>query len=220
MSSKLIGAAVAVAGLLMGSQIALAEVEDGSQERTEIFVYGGWELVGAPIGLWVVDSNKVVDANGAPRNARSLPAENGPLSESYADIPTATRSHTIEDSFDVDYLYFRSTFDRGNSGTVKTFPRESARPSISTLTGSSRALKPRRQARSISPPSGCARCVGEVARAAAGRAKSFAALFSINVFRIGASVLPRHPVTGNARQRDAPLLVGSALQRGWRYPSL
>jgi len=216
MTRKHIGAAVAVAGLLTGSQIALAEVEDGSRERTEIFVYGGWELVGAPIGLLVVDSSKVADDNGTDGwNTRMLPAE----TEYYANIPTATRSHTIDDSPSVDYLYFKSTFDKGNSNTVRTFAHESARPSISTLTGSSRALKPRRQARSMSPPAGCARCVGEVAQATAGRAKSFAALFS-SFFRKGVSVPPRHPVTGIARQMDAPLLVGSALQRVWRNSSL
>ncbi|MBV8440934.1 MAG: hypothetical protein JO312_10320 [Hyphomicrobiales bacterium] len=218
MSRKHFGAAVAFAGLLTGSQIALAEVEDGSQERTEIFVYGGWELVGAPLAILVVDSNKGADDNGA--DARNIPSRNDQTGEYYANIPATTRSNTIDGPPDSGFLYLNSTFDKNNSSKVGTSASESARPSISTLTGSSRPPTPRRQARSMLPPAGCARCVGEVQRPAAGRAKSFAALFSINFFRKGASVVQLHPVTGNARQRDAPLLVGSALQRGWRYPSL
>jgi hypothetical protein len=200
MSRRHFSAAVAFAGLLTGSQIALAEVEEGSRERTEIFVYGGWELVGAPI--FVVDLNKVAADNGADaRNTRWLPSQNDPVNEYYANIPAATRSNNIDDSPELHYLYLNSTLDKDNSNKAGTSASKSARPSISTLTGSSRALTARRQAKSMSPPTGCARCVGEVARAVAGGAKSFAALFSGDFFRIAASVLPRHPVTGNARQR-------------------
>jgi hypothetical protein len=216
MSRKHFGAAVAFAALLTGSQIALAEVEDGSRERAEIFVYGGWELVGAPLGILVVDSNKIADDNRA--DARNAP-RNDQASENYANIPATIRSNTIDSSPDSDSLYLSSTSDKDNSGKVGTSASESARPPISTLTVSSRPLTPRRQARSMLPPAGCARCVREVARPAAGRAKSFAAVFPINFFR-SVSVLARRAVTGNARQRDAPLQVGSAPQQGWRNSSL
>jgi hypothetical protein len=182
MSRKHFGAALAVGGLLAGCQIAFAGVEEGSQTKTEIFRYDGWELSGAPILIWVVDSNKVADDNrAAAPNTLSSPSENDPLSEYHLNIPQAIRSNTIDNSLAVDPLYFQSNIGKGNSNNVVTFTSESAHPS--------RTLTPRRHATSMSPPGGCARCVGEVARATAGRAKLFAALFSSNFFRKGGSVV-------------------------------
>lgn len=196
MSRKHIGAALAVAVLLTGPQIALAEVEG----KTEIFRYDQWVLSGAPILIWVVESNKVADDNrAAAPNILSFPSENDPLSEYDLNIPQATISHTIDSSPAADPLYFQSNFGKGNSNTIRAFTSESAHPS--------RTLTPRRHAMSMSPPAGCARCVGEVARATAGRPTVFAALFSSNVFRKGGTFIQRRPVTGTARERDAPLLV-------------
>ena len=207
MSRKHIGAALAVARLLTGSQIALADVEEGSPKRTEIIAYDGWELSGAPIWIWVVDANKVADDNlAAAPNTLSFPSENVPLSEYDVNIPQATRSHTIDNLPALDPLYFHSNFDKGNSNDIRAFIGKSAHPS--------RTLTPRRHATSMSPPGGCARCVGEVAPATAGRGKLFAALFSSNFFRKGGSVIQRHLVTGTARERDAPLLV--SLHRSMR----
>ena len=207
MSRKHVGLAIVVAGLLTGSQIALAEVEGGSQGKAEILGYDGWELSGAPIWIWVVDSNKVVDDNlAAAPNTLSFPSENGPLSEYDVNIPQATRSHTIDNLPAVDPLYFHSNFDKGNSNNIRAFTSESAHPL--------RTLTPRRHATSMSPPGGCARCVGEVAPATADRAKLFAALFSSTFFRKGGSVVQRHQVTGTVRERDAPLLV--SLHRSMR----
>jgi hypothetical protein len=203
MSRKHIGAALAVAVLLTGSQIAPAEVEG----KTEIFRYNGWVLSGAPILIWVVESNKVADENrAAAPNILPFPSESDPLSEYDLNIPQATRSHTIDNLPAADPLYFQSNFDRGNSNNIRAFTSESAHPS--------RAPTPRRHATSTSPPPGCARCVGEVARATAGRPKVFAALFSSNVFRKGGTVIQRDPATGTARERDAPLLV--SLHRSMR----
>jgi hypothetical protein len=207
MSRKHIGAALAVAGLLTGSRIALANVEEGSPKRTEIIAYDGWELSGAPIWIWVVDANKVADDNlAAAPNTLLFPSENGPLGEYDVNIPQATRSHTIDSLPAVDPLYFHSNFDKGNSSNIGALTSESAHPL--------RTLTPRRHATSMSPPGGCARCVGEVAPATAGRAKLFAALFSSNFFRKGGSVVQRHQVTGTAREWDAPLLV--SLHRSMR----
>jgi hypothetical protein len=207
MLRKHFGAAVAVAGLLTGSRIALADVEEGSPKRTEIIAYDGWELSGAPIWIWIVDANKVVDDNlAAAPNTISFPSENGPLSEYDVNIPQATRSPMIDNLPAVDPLYFHSNFGKGNSNNIRAFASESAHPSGTPTS--------RRRATSISPPGGCARCVGEIAPAAAGRAKLFAALFSSNFFRKGGSVVQRHQVTGTARERDAPLLV--SLHRSMR----
>jgi hypothetical protein len=206
MSRKHIGAALAVAGLLTGSRIALADVEEGSPKRTEIIAYDGWELSGAPIWNWVVDADKVADDNLAAPNTISFPSENGPLSEYDVNIPQATRSHTIDNLPAVDPLYFHSNFDKGNSSNIRAFMSESAHPL--------RTLTPRRHPTSMSPPGGCARCVGEVAPATADRAKLFAALFSSTFFPKGGSVVQRHQVTGTVRERDAPLLV--SLHRSMR----
>ncbi len=182
MSRKHIGAALAVAGLLSGSQIALAEVEAGSRGKTEIIAYDGWELSGAPILIWVVNSNNGANDNRADApNTLSFPSENDPLSEYHLNIPQVTRSHTIDSSPDARSLYFQSNLDKGNSNTIGALRSESAHPS--------RALTPRRRAGSMAPPGGCARCVGEVARATAGRANLFAALFSGDFFRKGGSVV-------------------------------
>jgi hypothetical protein len=181
MSRKHIGAALAVAGLLSGSQIAVAEVEAGSRGKTEIIAYDGWELSGAPILIWVVNSNNGANDNRADTpNTLSFPSENDPLSEYHPNIPQATRSHTIDNSPDALPLYFQSNLDKGNSNTIRALRSESAHPS--------RTLTPRR-AVSTAPPGGCARCVGEVARATAGRANLFAALFSRDFFRKGGSVV-------------------------------
>jgi hypothetical protein len=218
MSRKHFGAAVAIAGLLTASPIALGEVEEGSHLRAEISGYGGLDL-DAPIGALVVDSNKVADDNGADaRNTRSSPPENDPVSEYYAIIPPTTRSSAISDSPEVDP--FQTTIDKGNSNNIGTFANKSAHPSVSTPTGSSRALTSVSHATSTLPPAGCARCARQVARASAGGAKSFAALFSRNFFRKGGSALPRHLVTGIVRQRDPPLLTASMIQRRWLNPSL
>jgi len=204
-SRKHFGAAVAVAGLLMASPIALGEVEEGSHARTEISGYGGWDHFRAPIGPLVVDSNEVADDNGADaRNTRSSPLENDPV---YAIIPPTTRSSIISDSPAVDP--FQTTFDKGNSNNIGTFANKSAHPSVSTRTGSSRALRSVSHAKSTLPPAGCARCVGQVARASAGRAKSFASLFSWNFFRKG-GFRPRHSMTAIVRQRTPPLLTALA----------
>jgi len=213
MSRKHFGAAVAVAGLLMASPIALAEVEEGNHARTEISGYGGWDHFRAPIGALVVDSNEVADDNGADaRNTRSSPPENDPV---YAIIPPTTRSTMIsDDSPAVDP--FQTTFDRRNSNNIGAFANKSAHPSVSTTTGSSRALRSVSHAlRSVSHatstllPTGCARCVGQVARASAGRAKSFASLFSWNFFGKG-GFRPRHSMAGIVRQRTPPLLTALA----------
>jgi len=204
MSRKHFGAAVAVAGLLMASPIALGEVEEGCHARTEISGYGGWDHFRAPIGALVVDSNEVADDNGADaRNTRSSPIENDPV---YAIIPPTTRSTMIsDDSPAVDP--FQTTFDRRNSNNIGAFSNKSAHPSVSTTTRSSRALRSVSHATSTLPPA-CARCTGRVARASAGRAKSFASLlwnfFSKGGFR------PRHSMTGIARQRTPPLLTALA----------
>ena len=217
MSRKHFGAAVAVAGLLTASPIALGEVEEGSHARTEISGGGGWDHFRAPIGPLVVDSNEVADDNGADaRNTRSSPSENDLVSGYYAIIPATTRSSIISDSPAVDPS--QTTFDTGNSNKVGAFANKSAHPSVSTTTGSSRALRSVSQATSTLPPAGCARCTGQVAQASAGKAKSFAALFSRNFFRKGGSVL--HLMTRIARQRDPPLLTASTILRGWSNPSL
>jgi hypothetical protein len=216
MSREHFGAAVVVAGLLTASPIALGEVEEGNHGRTEISGYGGWDQFRAPVGALVVDSNEVADDNGADaRNTRSSPPENDPM---YAIIPPATRSSIIiSDSPAVDP--FQTTFDTGNSNNIGTFANKSARPSVSTPTGSSRALTSVSHATTTSPPTGCARCVGQVARASAGRAKSFASLFSWNFFRKG-GIQTRHSMTGIVRQRNPPLLTALTIQRGWRDSSL
>jgi hypothetical protein len=201
MSRKHFGAAVAVAGLLMASPIALGEVEEGSHARTEISD-GGWDHFRAPIGALVVDSNEVADDNGADaQNTRSPPLENDPV---YAIIPPTTRSSIISDSPAVDPI--QTTFDTGNSNNIGTFANKSAHRSVSTTTGSSRALRSVSHATSTLPPTGCARCAGKVARASAGRAKSFASLFSWNFFRKG-GFRTRHSMTGIARQRTPALLT-------------
>src|SRR5271166_4642334 len=225
MSRKHFGAAVVVAGLLTAPAIALAEVEEGSHARTEISGYGGWDHFYAPIGALVVDSNEVADDNGADaRNTRSPPLQNDPV---YAIIPPATRSTMIsDDSPAVDP--FQTTFDRRNSNNIGAFSNKSAHPSISTPTGSPGALtsvSPRSPPsltwsrygrsrgsypKSTLPPAGCARCVEQVAQASAGRAKSFAALFSRNFFRKGGSVQPRHLFSGIVRPRTPPLLTALA----------
>jgi hypothetical protein len=219
MSRKHFGAAVAVAGLLTASPIALGEVEEGSHARTEISGYGGWDHFRAPIGALVVDSNEVADDNGADaRNTRSSPSEDDLVSGYYAIIPATTRSSIISDSPAVDSS--PTTFNTGNSSNVGAFANKPAHPSVSTTTGSSRMLTLVSHATSTLPAAGCARCSGQVARASAGRAKSFAALFSRNFFRKGGSVLPRHLMMGIVRQRDPPLLTASTIQRGWSNPSL
>jgi hypothetical protein len=216
MSREHFGAAVVVAGLLTASPIALGEVEEGNHGRTGISGYGGWDQFRAPAGALVVDSNEVADDNGADaRNTRSSPPENDPM---YAIIPPTTRSSIIiSDSPAVDP--FQTTFDTGNSNNIGTFANKSARPSVSTPTGSSRALTSVSHATTTSPPTGCARCVGLVARASAGRAKSFASLFSWNFFRKG-GIQTRHSMTGIVRQRNPPLLTALTIQRGWRDSSL
>jgi hypothetical protein len=203
MSREHFGAAVVVAGLLTASPIALGEVEEGNHGRTEISGYGGWDQFRAPVGALVVDSNEVADDNGADaRNTRSSPPENDPM---YAIIPPTTRSSIIiSDSPAVDP--FQTTFDTGNSNKIGTFGNKSAHPSVSTPTGSSRTLTSVSHATTTSPPTGCARCVGQVARASAGRAKSFASLFSWNFFRKG-GFRTRHSMTGIARQRTPTLLT-------------
>jgi hypothetical protein len=106
MLRKHFGAAVAVAGLLTGSQVALADVEEGSPKRTEIIAYDGWELSGAPIWIWIVDANKVVDDNlAAAPNTISFPSENGPLSEYDVNIPQATRSPMIDNLPAVEFPF-------------------------------------------------------------------------------------------------------------------
>ena len=217
MSREHLGAAVVVAGLLTASPIALGEVEEGSHARTEISGYGGWDQFRAPVGALVVDSNEVADGNGADaRKTRSSPLENDPV---YAIIPPTTRSTIIsDDSPAVDP--FKTTFSSGNSNNIGTFGNKSAHASVSTPTGSSRALTSVSYAKSTLPPAGCARCVGQVARASTGRAKSFAALFSRNFFRKGGAVLPPHLVSGIVRQRNPPLLAASTIQRSWLKPSL
>jgi hypothetical protein len=208
MSRKHFGAAVAVAGLLMASPIALGEVEEGSHARTEISD-GGWDHFRAPIGALVVDSNEVADDNGADaQNTRSPPLENDPV---YAIIPPTTRSSIISDSPAVDPI--QTTFDTGNSNNIGTFGNKSAHRSVSTTTGSSRTLTSVSHATSTLPPAGCARCTGQVARASAGRAKAFASLFSWNFFRKG-GFRPRHSMTAIVRQRTPPLLT--ALADGFR----
>jgi hypothetical protein len=215
MSREHFGAAVVVAGLLTASPIALGEVEEGSHARTEISSYGGWDQFRAPVGALVVDSNEVADDNGADaRNTRSSPPESDPL---YAIIPPTTRSSIIGDSPAVDP--FQTTFDTGNSNNIGTFANKSAHPSVSTPTESSRALKSVSHATSTLLPLACGRCGGQVARASAGRAKSFASLFSWNFFRKGGS-RPRQTMTGMGRQRTPPILTALAIQRGWRNPSL
>jgi hypothetical protein len=215
MSREHFGAAVVVAGVLTASPIALGEVEEGNHARTEISGYGGWDHFRAPAGVLVVDSNGVADDNGAgARNTRSSP-ENDPM---YAIIPPTTRSSVISDSPAVDP--FQTTFGTGNSNNIGTFARAPAHPLASTPTGSSAALRSVSYAKSTLPPGGCARCGGQVARASAGRAKSFAALFSRNFFRKGGAVLSRHLVSGIGRQRNPALLAASTVQRSWLNPSL
>jgi hypothetical protein len=215
MSREHFGAAVVVAGLLTASPIALGEVEEGNHGRTEISGYGGWDQFRAPVGALVVDSNEVADDNGADaRNTRSSPPENDPVSEYHAIIPPTTRSSVIS-----DLDPFQTTVDEGNFNNIGTFANKSARPSVSTPTGSSRALTSVSHATTTSPPTGCARCVGQVARASAGRAKSFASLFSWNFFRKG-GIQTRHSMTGIVRQRNPPLLTALTIQRGWRDSSL
>jgi hypothetical protein len=214
MLHKHYGAAVAIAGLLTGSPIALGEVEEGSHVRTEVSNYGGWNL-DAPKGILIVDCNKVAGDIGADaRNTRSSPPENDPVSEYHAIIPPTTRSSVIS-----DLDPFQTTVDDGNFNNIGTFANKSARPSVSTPTGSSRALTSVSHATTTSPPTGCARCVGQVARASAGRAKSFASLFSWNFFRKG-GIQTRHSMTGIVRQRNPPLLTALTIQRGWRDSSL
>src|SRR5271165_5102566 len=232
MSREHFGAAVVVAGLLTASPIALGEVEEGSHTRTEISGYGGWDLFRAPIGALVVDSNEVANDDGADaQSTRLSPPENDSVSGNYANIPPTTRSSIISSSPTADPLYLQSTSDKGNSNNIGTFASAPAHPSVATPTGSSGALtsvSPRsppsltwpRYGRSRGsypkltlPPTGCARCVGQVARASAGRAKSFAALFSRNFFRKGGSVLPRHLVSGIVRQGNPPLLAASTILR-------
>ena len=209
MSRKHFGAAVAVAGLLTASPIALGEVEEGSHARTEISGYGGWDHFRAPIGALVVDSNEVADDNGADaQNTRSPPLENDPV---YAIIPPTTRNSIISDSPSVDPI--QTTFDTGNSNNIGTFANKSAHRSVSTTTGSSRALRSVSHVTSTLPPAGCARCAGQVARASAGRAKSFASLFSWIFSRKG-GFRPRHSMTAIVRQRTPPLLT--ALADGFR----
>jgi hypothetical protein len=216
MSREHFGAAVLVAGVLTASPIALGEVEEGNHARTEISGYGGSDHLRAPVGALVVDSNEVADDNGAAaENMRSSPPENDPM---YAIIPPTTRSSIIRHSPEVDPL--QTTFNTGNSNNIGTFASAPARPLVSTPTGSSRALTSVSYAKSTLPPVGCARCVGQVARASTGRAKSFAALFSSNFFRKGGAVLPRHLVSGIVRQRNPPLLAASTIQRSWLTPSL
>jgi hypothetical protein len=218
MSRKHFGAAVAVAGLLTASPIALGETEEGSHARTEMSGCGGWDHFRAPIGALVVDSNEVADDNGADaRNTRSLPSEDDLVSGYYAIIPATTRSSIISDSPAVDP--FQTTFDRGNSNSIGAFANKPAHPSVSTTTGSSRMLTLVSHATSTLLPIACARCAGQVARVSAGRAKSFASLFSWNFFHKG-GFRTRHSMTGFGRQRTPPLLTALAIQRGWSNPSL
>jgi hypothetical protein len=198
MSREHFGAAVVIAGLLTASPIALGEVEERNHAKTEISGYGGWDHFRAPVRASVVDSNEVADDNGADAgNTRSSPPENDPV---YAIIPPTTRSSIISDSPAMDP--FQTTFDQGNSN-VGTFGNKSAHPSVSTPTGSSRALRPVSHATSTLLPTGCARCAGQVARASAGRAKSFASLFAWNFFRKG-GFRTRHSMTGIQQQRSPP----------------
>jgi hypothetical protein len=209
MSHERFGAAVVFAGLLTASPIALGEVEEGKHARTEISGYGGWDHFRAPIGALVVDSNEVADDNRADaQNTRSPPLDNDPV---YAIIPPTTRDSIISDSPAVDP--FQTTFDTGNSNNIGTFANKSAHPSVSTPTGSSKALRSVSHATSTLPPVGCARCTGQVARASAGRAKSFASLFSWNFSRKG-GFRPRLLMRGIALRRTPPLLT--ALAEGFR----
>ena len=213
MSREHLGAAVVVAGLLTASPIALGEVEDESHARTEISGCGGWEQFRAPVGALVVDSNEVADGNGADaRKTRSSPLENDPV---YAIIPPTTRSTIIsDDSPAVDP--FKTTFGSGNSNNIGTFGNKSAHASVSTPTGSSRAVTSVSYAKSTLPPAGCARCVGQVARASTG--EIVRRLVLKEFFRKGGAVLPRHLVSGIVRQRNPPLLAASTIQRSWLNP--
>jgi hypothetical protein len=196
MSREHFGAAVVVASLLTASPIALGEVEGGSCARTEISGSGGWDHFRAPVGASVVDSNEIADDNGAdPRNTRSATLENDPV---FPIIPPTTRSSIIN-GLPVDP--FQTTFDTGNSNNIGTFGDKSAHPLVSTPTRSLRALTSVSHATSILLPIGCTRCAGQVARASADRANSFASLFSWNFFRKG-GFRPRHSTMGIVRQRN------------------
>jgi hypothetical protein len=202
MSREHFGAAVVVVGLLTASPIAMGEAEEGSHARTEISGYSGWDH---SVAALIIDSNEVADDNGADtQNTRASPLENDPM---YAIIPPTTRNSIISDSPAVDP--FRTTFDTGNSDNIGTFANKSAHRSVSTITGSSRALRLVSHATSTLPPAGCARCTGQVARASAGRAKSFASLFSWNFSHKG-GFRPRHSMTAIVRQRTPPLLMALA----------
>jgi hypothetical protein len=212
MSREHFAAAVFVAGLLTASPIALGEVEEGGHARTEISGYGGRDHFRAPVGALVVDSTEGAGDNRADaQNTRSPPLENDPV---YAIIPPTTRNSIISESSMVDPI--QTSFDTGSSNNIGTFANKSAHPSVSTTTGSSRALRSVSHATSTMPPAGCARCTGQVARASAGRAKSFASLFSWNFSRKG-GFRPRHSMTAIVRQRTPPLLT--ALADGFERPS-
>ena len=168
-----------------------------------------------PKRFWLSSSNEAFDANGADarRTMRSFPPGFDPVSGFYPNIPLTSGSTVLSNPPAVDPLFLPSLFDegdsnidKGNSNNSDTLMNAPARPSVSAPTApSSRALTFHSHA--PSRPEGCARCGGEVAHASAGRAKSFAALFSRTFSRKGGSARPRHPVAGVGRERDGALLA-------------
>jgi hypothetical protein len=214
MSPKHVGSAVLVAGLLMTSPIALGGVEGESHTRTEISGPGEWDHFRAPIWALVVYSDELAGDNGdEARNTRSSSPENDPI---YAIIPPTTRSSTISDSPAMDP--FQTTHDPDNSNKIVTFAKRSAHPSFSMPTESSRVLTSVSHAKPRLLPTGCARCIGLVARASTGRS-TFASVFPWNIFRKG-GFRTRHSMAGIALQRNPPLLTALTIPRGWRNPSL
>ena len=217
MSCKRFGA---VAGLLTGLLIVPGELEEAVNGRTDIFGYGGSDYFGVVNAVLVVDSTGVADVGGRARNARSYLPENDPVIEYHANIPSTASSNIVSNPIAVDPLSLQSAFDEGNTNAIGTRADAPVHRSVFKPAVSSRGPKSRSLATPTLRPAGCAQCGGEVARATAGRAKSFAALFLRTFSGKGGSVRQRHPVTGIGRERDRALLAASTIPRGWRMSSL
>jgi hypothetical protein len=219
LSHKHFGVAVGVAGLFTGLSIAPGEVEDVRDWGTEISGYNGSDLFGAP--SWVLAGETYEVAHVVDPGARYVTSSSESEKDSsgnYVDVPSTKGSNSVYDGR--NSLPILAVLDQGNFGSKESLTNAYAHASVSTPAISSRALTRPTHRTAMLPLEGCARCAGQAARAFAGRAKSFSAMFSINLPRKGGSIQQQHPTTGIRRQRQAPLLTASILLRGWRNPSL
>ncbi len=128
----------------------------------------------------------------------------------YAGVPSAVRSRIADTQLFQDRL----------SVSRESPAKASRQRNVSTLAKVPAAATRRAHEAPALRLAGCSRCVGQAAQSSPGRAKPFAIVLAMDLFRNARSVRREHLQSGVARQREAPRLAAWNPRRGWWSASL